>query len=189
MKAFVLALLVAITASFAAGQVSIMRDLVPRKAMESKETGTEIVIMPKVEVKTWQDTKSRERIMTELERRFSTPRKSSDVVFIQSTEPATASRLEESSFFDFGMMGKDLKSLKGGFELWGMDFYIKSGLAWHPSDNKYVTIKLGKKTSWSYSFKNGHDLLRYNFQKPIERFNERILERPVYSLLERLGLK
>ncbi len=144
----------------------------------------DVVVMSTVSVTTKQYSKTYESILYDLDRMFNTTPKMSDPVPIDESERTTLRHTMEDSpigFFDFGLRGKELKALRGGFELGGMDFYLKSGLAWHPSNNKYVTLTVGKRTTWKYSYRNEHDLFQQVVRRPVEKFNY-FLEYPVRTL-------
>lgn len=142
----------------------------------------EIIVMLPLNVVSEQRSKTYENIIRDLDRMFSTPVRIYDPAAVEEIELTVARHTIEDSpvrFFDFGLNFRELTKLRGGFEIGGKGFYLKSGLSWHPRDNKNITWTLGKKEGlwWNYRFHNRHDLTREVLQRPVERFMY-VLENP-----------
>lgn len=192
MKVIQIALMSLVLASvaFASGLKTKVLELASQNIVRNTTYSNpgEIVMFPKMTVSPRFEKNAELRLLG-LEKAFSPARQDGNVTFHDRdfNESSWRHSLEESPVFEFGLRGKELKALKGGFEFAGADFYLKKGLAWHPDGNKHVTWTLGKKSSWSYSYQNHVDLLDQVVRKPIQKLNDRVLERPVHFVLGKLG--
>lgn len=136
-----------------------------------------------------------DRINRDLDRVFSSRKKPSfSVVSDRSDDDSWRHSLEESPVVEYAMMGaQDIKKLKSGFTIKNpfggpdIDAYLKSGIAWHPKENKHLTYTLGKRTSLKYAYEDGTDIIDTYVKVPLEKFNAWIEKGP-QKLLDTLGL-
>jgi hypothetical protein len=173
------------------GQSSKIRMAAIQNASKSYEVFGTIIVLQEVYV----HPNDPEETYDKLRHYFEKPKSKSIAIVSDSIEGDTSSHfLEDSALAEFAMSGaSDIKKFKGGFTIrnpfGGADLnaYIKSGIAWHPHDDRHVTYTIGSKTTYGYKFRNEHDFMKNVLERPILKLNE-ILEKPILVLINRLDL-